>query len=366
MSFQLRPDRSRSVPLECAYCRYSIPGDPVETDDGYFCSATCLEAARTDGGDGDDANGSERETGSGTGTQTDTEDEPERTESQTDSMRDPGAYKRIVTGVEPLDALVPDGVPADSVLLLSGQAGTRRSELLTELAWRALERGEPAVVLTATTPPTAVLERFFENGWNVLPALEDDRLRIVDCFTHRLSDPEALAGHSEWLEFVGEAAADAIVPVEEPDDPGAIRTALTDALEALEMTETGLVTIDSLDALEGRLGTDAFRELCLELRATISKARYVPIIAGATPTTVESGLESFAVDGIVDLRLVEYRDSEMRHRQLAVRKLVGARSLPQWVAYEYEPVRGLVSLGSAEAGSRTGSGSTARRGPYQR
>lgn len=325
MTSHQRPERTGEYPLECVHCQYPIPDEPIETDDGYVCSTACHEAADEEG-----------------------------------TMPDPGAYKRIVTGVEPLDSLVPNGIPADAMVELSGEAGTRRSELLTELVWRAIDRGEPAVVVTVATPPTAILERFFETGWNVLPALEDDRLRIVDCFTHRLADPEEFHDRrSEWVEFVGETAADSIESVEEPDDPEAIRAALTGALDDLEMTETGLVTIESLDELGRHLEDGGRHELLAEIRASISKARYVPIVAGTTPGHGPA-LEDSLTDGVVDLRLVDHPESETRHRQLAVRKLTGARHLPQWLAYEYEPARGLVALGSTDTGRAAGAGPTPR------
>ncbi|ELY47569.1 RAD55 family ATPase [Natronorubrum sulfidifaciens] len=308
MSPSKRSDRPGDYPLECDHCHYPIPNDPVETDDGYVCSTACHDAV------GDDT-----------------------------TMAEPSAYKRIATGVEPLDSLVPTGVPSNSFLTLVGEAGTRWRELLTELVWRALERGEPAAILTATTPPTAVLERFFEAGWNVLPALEDERLRVIDCFTHRLEDRETfLERRNRWIEFVGETAADSIVTLEEPTATEPILSGLNETLDDLEMTETGLVTIDSLAEFEAN-HRHAF---VAELRASVCKARYVPIIAGTVADIGSDSSNAFA-DGIVDLRLADHLESAVRHRQLSVRKLTGAQSLPQWIAYEYDPPQGLLVLGSA-------------------
>ncbi|QFU81569.1 RAD55 family ATPase [Natronorubrum aibiense] len=311
MSSHQRSDRPGDYPLECDHCHYPIPGEPKETDDGYFCSTACRDAGT------DDA-----------------------------TMADPSAYKRIATGVEPLDSLVPNGVPTDSFISLVGEAGTRRTELLTELVWRAVERGEPAAIVTATTPPTAILERFFETGWNVLPALEDDRLRIIDCFTHRLTDRETfLERRSTWIEFVGKTAVDSIVAIEEPTDIEPILSGLNEALDDLEMTETGLVTIDSLDEFE-----DHHRHAFVtETRAAVCKARYVPIVAGTVAKGDWGPGDASIVDGIVDLRLADHLESDVRHRQLGVRKLTGAQHLPQWITYEYEPVRGLVAHGAADA-----------------
>lgn len=314
MSDQLWTDRTRTYPLECDYCHYPIPAEPAEGDDGRYCSTVCREAAA-------DADS---------------------------TMPEPDAYKRFVTGVEPLDSLLPNGVPADSFLLLSGDEGTRRAELGIELAWRALERGERAVVVSFANPPMATLERFHGNGWNVLPALENDRLRIIDCFTHRLDDREAfLDRRTDWSAFLAEAAGDAIVEVRDPSDRREVANSLHRALDALEMTETGLVVIDSLDELESLLQDQLVHDFVKDVRATVCKARFVPVIAAAT-TAGKSGYpeEEYVFDGIVDLRLTDRPASETRLKQLAVRKLIGAEFLPQWVTYDHEPARGLVAFGS--------------------
>ncbi|SEW14542.1 RAD55 family ATPase [Natrinema salifodinae] len=312
MSQQLWTDPAGEYPLECGHCHYPIPGDPEETDDGMYCSTACREAAADDS-----------------------------------TMVDPVAYKRVVTGVEPLDSLVPNGIPADSFLLLSGDEGTRRAELGIELAWRALERGEPAVVMSFANPPTATLERFYQNGWNVLPALETDRLRIIDCFTHRLDDREEfLEQRNDWSTFVGEAAEDAIVEVRDPGDRRELINSLRGALDDLEMTETGLVTLDSLDELESILQDRLVHEFVTDVRATVCKARFVPVVAAAS-TAGEGGPPEaeYVFDGIVDLRLTDQLVPDARLKQLAVRKLIGAQFLPQWVTYEHEPARGLFAFG---------------------
>ncbi|QLK27555.1 recombinase RecA [Natrinema zhouii] len=310
MSERLWTDRAPDYPLECDHCRYPIPGDVEEGDDGRYCSVACRDAT-------DDS-----------------------------MLSDPRAYKRFVSSVEPLDSLVPNGIPADSFLLLSGDEGTRRAELGIELVWRALERGEPAVVVSLANPPTATLERFYQNGWNVLPALENDRLRILDCYTHRLDDREAfLEQRNEWTTFVGEAAADAIVEVRDPSDRRELTNSVTGALDDLEMTETGLVTIDSLDELETVFRDRQVYDFVEELRATVCKARFVPVVAAASTADENAPESEYAFDGIVDLRLTDRLATDVRLKQLAVRKLIGAQFLPQWVTYEHEPARGLFAFG---------------------
>ncbi|TMT87548.1 recombinase RecA [Haloterrigena sp. H1] len=307
MSDQRWTERTAEYPLECEHCHYPIPGEPVASDDGRYCSVACREAAN------------------------DT------------TLPDPQAYKRVVTGIEPIDSLVPNGIPADSFLLLSGDEGTRRAELGIELVWRALERGEPAVVVSLANPPTATLERFYQNGWNVLPALENDRLRIIDCYTHRLGDRDGFsAQRTEWPTFLGEAASDAIVEVRDPSDRSEVTHSLAGALDDLEMSETGLVTIDSLDELERVFQDRQVHEFVEEIRATVCKARFVPIVAAASRADEDDIPEAeYVFDGIIDLQLTDQRAPNTRHKQLAIRKLIGAQFLPQWIQYDHEPARGL-------------------------
>lgn len=303
--------------IPCEHCGYPITDTPRRSEEGMeFCSTYCLEAFDTD----------------------------EPTPAN-------GVYKRFETGVDPLDALVPGGFPADALLLFSGEEGTRRDELVTELVWRALERAEPAIVVAYTDPPTAVVERFFRLGWNPLAAIEDGRLRIVDCFTHRLEDREAyVSALNDWNRFLDGAIDDAVVEVREPEDLREVASTIEGALEDLEMAETGIVAIDSLEELDTMIQDQLIHNFLKDVRATLSRARYVPIVTIATdgdetyPTDDE-----YVFDGIVDLRVLE--ESETRLKQLAVRKLTGTSHSPRWVTYEGAPDRGLFTFDRADVDS---------------
>ncbi|MEY7848502.1 RAD55 family ATPase [Natrarchaeobius sp. A-rgal3] len=322
-------DRTDRHPLRCDHCGYPIPNEPLSTDVGRFCSKACHEAVIDES-----------------------------------TVSTPEEYGRVATGVEPIDSLVSGGIPTDAFVLVSGEEGTRRSELLTELAWRALERGEPLVVVSYANPPTATLERFFENEWNVLSALEEDRLRVLDCFTHRLADREGfLDARNEWTAFVAEAATEAIVEVNDPGDVRETASTLLGTLDDLEMSETGLVVIDSLDELDALVQDQLVHNFVKDVRATVCKARYVPIVAGATTAGEESAPDDeYVFDGIVDLRLADHAESATRLTQIAIRKLIGTRYLPQWVTCEYEPGRGVtVSAPSRESSRPVDVDGTGRR-----
>lgn len=314
---QHQQSQHRQHHQRCPHCQYPIADEPVQgTDDttGPFCSAACRDAAAED-----------------------------------KFVRD-SSYKRFTTGVEPLDTLVPRGIPSDAFVLLTGDEGTRRAELTTELVWRALTRGEPAVIVAFNNPPTAVLERFFALDWNVLPHLEMDRLRIVDCFTHRLEDRDAFENtRNDWGQFVGDVAEDSVVAVRDPSDVREVANALNRALDDLEMTETGVVVVDSIDEIDTLIQDRVIHNFVKDVRATVCKARFVPMFASATTSGDRAYPidDEYVFDGIVDLRLADHVVPGTRLTQLGIRKLIGAQFVPQWETYAVRPERGLFSFDPA-------------------
>lgn len=332
---QYRQDRHRQHRRQqrCPHCTYPIADEPVQgTDDapGLFCSEACRDA-----------------------------------EADDEIVRDDG-YKRFPTGVEPLDELVPRGIPSNAFVLLTGDEGTRRSELTTELVWRALTRGEPAVIVAFNDPPIAVLERFFALEWNLLPFLEMDRLRIVDCFTHRLEDRDAFEStRNDWGQFVGGVAEDAVVAVRDPSDLREVANALEGALDDLEMTETGVAVLDSIDEVDTLVQDRLLHNFVKDVRATVCKARFVPMFASATTSGDRAYPidDEYVFDGIVDLRLADHVVPETRLTRLGIRKLIGAQFVPQWATYAVSPGCGLFTFDPATestdvftAGTGTGTG----------
>ena len=146
-------------PEICDFCRNPIVGEtislPVDDTEYTFCTQACC-------------------------------DELQETDAVFTQYH---GFRRIDPGVAGLREGLPEGIPRNSFVLISGAAGTRGEALEVELVWRTLQRNEPAVVVTFTEPPISLVQRFLDLGWNVLPALETDSLRIVDCFTSRIGDP---------------------------------------------------------------------------------------------------------------------------------------------------------------------------------
>lgn len=303
----------------CAFCGYPIVDDGAtggSTAAGRFCSTTCRDAA-ADG------------------------------ETPFAGQHD---YKYVRSGVRALDELLPSGFRTDSLVLLRGDAGTSRRELQFELAWRAIRRGEPVIYVSYVDPPAAVVEQFLALGWNVLPALERDQLFVVDCFTRRLSDSEAFdESKNGWKRHVTRALDGATAAIRNPDDLREVENRLGTAVSELEMTNAGLVVLDSLDEVGTLVSDPQIENMLKEVRADVCQNRYVPLVAGRAPNrsmgpvqrqrrVAGGGLSTdltYFVDGIVDLRLNTRLAPNSRLTQLSIRRMQGVRFVPQWRTFAF-------------------------------
>ncbi|WP_276258458.1 RAD55 family ATPase [Haloglomus litoreum] len=311
----------------CAFCEQPIPTEGVEvTADGETyrcCSEACADALA--GADYDTTVG--------------------------------GGHRRVRPGVAALDSSLPQGFPRNAFVLLAGEAGVRDRAVHAELVWRALQRGEPAVVVSFQEPPASVVQQFLTLDWNVLPYLESGQLHIVDCFTYRLSDRDRMFDRmDEWNAHLYDVATDATTTIRDPSDLGEVRNKLDNALEARDMVDEGLVLIDSLTELGTLVQPVQAYDFVKDLRADVSKGRFVSIFAGAT---IAGGGEEFphdlgyVVDGIVEMRLNEEIIPDTLIKQARIRKLNGVLVIPEWHAYEYTSGLGMVTFDPEEEQEKT-------------
>ena len=307
-----------SVVDRCAFCGYDVPSSvsPVEADDRRFCSTACATAH-------------------------------ERGEAPFAGAVD---YKQVRLGVDALAAGLPAGVPGNAAVLLAGQEGTRLQGLLQECVWRALERGEPAVVLSMDRPPCSLVDSFLAHGWNVLPFLEAGDLAVVDLFTERLHDePMMRRRANRWNRYLQAVLEEAVTVVRDPSDVLEISNQVDGALVDAGVGETGLVAVDYLTELAAFAQEARATNLLRELRAIVCKSRYVPMLAGASvPRHADLYATEFPhdheylFDGIVDLDLDAGEVGDRRAR-LAVRKMDDAPVDPRWFDYEFRPGSGFVA-----------------------
>ncbi|MFB6151428.1 MAG: ATPase domain-containing protein [Haloarculaceae archaeon] len=302
----------------CDYCRLPVSADAVTLDrDGQtyrFCSERCREAMT----------------------------DADRVFTQYHGFR------RTPTGVAPIDESLPQGVPRNSFVMLTDLAGTRTEAVRAELVWRALERGEPAVVVTFLEPPVSVVQEFVTLDWNVLPYLESGQLRFVDAFTYRMEDRDRMYDRlNDWNAHLAGFCKPATGRVRDPSDVGELANRVDDVLEDLGMEDRGVVVVDSLNEFGSLVQPVQAYRFVRNLRATVPKSRFVPVFASATVTGEGEGFPhdlDYLADGIVEMRLNDDLVEGSLMKQIRVRKMSGVLNLPKWVLYEYTAGEGIVTI----------------------
>ncbi len=306
----------------CDFCRLPCPVDPVTAEhDGVtyeFCSPSCREAL-------------------------------------TESERVFTAYhghRRFRPGVSGVDAALPEGMPRDSFVLLSGQSGTRDRAVQAELVWRTLQRGEPAVVVSFLEPPVSVIGQFVKMDWNVLPYLDRGALQVLDCFAYRRDGrSHHPSGVNDWNDHLADALAGSTTAVRDPADTAELATKLQGILEEKGMVERGLVVLDSLTEFGSLLRPVQAYDFVKGVRADVCKGRYVPVFAGATfggdgerfPHDLD-----YVADGVVDMELNSSIVEGTLLKRVRVRKTNGVLAIPEWRAYEYTARLGMVTFDPGE------------------
>ncbi|WP_202614509.1 ATPase domain-containing protein [Halostella litorea] len=306
----------------CDFCRLPHAVDPVELEyDGAtyeFCSAACRRAMR----------------------------ESDRV------FTEYHGHRRFAPGVSALDASLPEGLPRNSFVMLTGQAGTRVEALHAELVWRTLRRDEPAVVVTFQEPPTSIVESFLTMEWNVLPYLESGQLRILDCFTYRVGDRDRMHDRmSAWNQHLHRVTEPATETVRDPSDMSELANKLDNCLEAESMVDTGVVVLDSLTELGTLVQPVQAYDFVKDVRADVCKGRFVPVFAGATFSGENGGFPhdlDYLVDGIVDLELNGGIVDDTLLRRVRIRKMSGVLTISEWTAFEYTSGTGLVPFDPGE------------------
>lgn len=229
-----------------------------------------------------------------------------------------------------------------------------------ELVWRALQRGEPVVLVSFLEPPVSIVQEFVSLSWNVLPSLEAGQLKILDCFTYRVDECGRMYQRlNDWNAHLWDGARDATITVRDPTSVGQLQNRLDRVLESVGAEGRGIVVLDSLTELGSHVQPVQAYNVLKDIRADVCKGRFVPLFAGAS---VASDTEKFPhdlgymVDGLVEMRLNEEIVENALLKQLRVRKMSGVLTYPQWQVYEFTPGKGLVTFDPQEELRKGGDG----------
>lgn len=231
------------------------------------------------------------------------------------------------TGIKALDLSLPEGVPHNAFILLSGESGTGKSVLLAQLIYERVKQGEPCILVCLDDSPHGFMQQLTSFGWFPEPYLQKNLLHFIDCYSYRLNPDES-------------SMPSYITYVRAPTDLHSLQTKIAEVADKLGMHNRGAIFIDSITELWFLNLKEPYAtvEFVKTWRAEFSKERLVPVFSshhyGLKIFEIYEELLEYVVDGIIDLR---YEPNLMKVgllvKQLRIRKLKGVHHDSNWVAF---------------------------------
>jgi len=215
--------------------------------------------------------------------------------------------ERTRTGIEILDQLLPDGLPASLAVLMMNEPGCGDDNLLAQFAAKYVETN-PVVYITFDNFPDNIRQRVdaIRHGKSA------QRLTFIDCYSKNVG----LEGSEEH--------------VLNPEDVPAVNIALS------EITSRGgvsLVVVDSLDTVIRKRGIRTAIEFLSGLVARARQSGYLCLV-DLNGKAFHSAVVAAAmdiVDGVIQLRVDEAQ--QQLARSLRIFKMP-VRHVSKWVEYE--------------------------------
>jgi KaiC/GvpD/RAD55 family RecA-like ATPase len=242
----------------------------------------------------------------------------------TSSSEEVGFFK---SGIRALDISLPEGIPRNSFILVSGESGTGKSVLIAQLIYERLKQGEPCILVCLDDSPHGFMQQLRSFGWFPDPFLKKNLLNFIDCYSYRMNPDES-------------TIPSYITYVKAPTDLDNLQDKIMEAADKLGIHNRGAIFIDSITELWFLNLKEPYStvEYVKTWRAEFSKERLAPVFCshhyGLKVFEVYEELLEYIVDGIVDLR---YEPNLMKIgllvKQFRVRKLKGVHHDSNWVTF---------------------------------
>ena len=256
------------------------------------------------------------------------------------------------SGVSILDVLMPYGIPRNTFVMLGGEAGTGKSAIVAELAYRTLnEKEEPVIYVIDENSPLSLYHRFLGMGWDIEPFIKNKSIRIIDAFTALIEQTAFDKDQSQYIQFsdinaeIRERLNEVTTRIRDPSNIDLLFDYVYRWLNKLNMINQGVVIFDSLTELFSRVGSPLFTNL-KNIRAIACSCRFVPVWGVAhfgISDVFPSGFD-YLSDGLIDLRFEKaLMEKGILVKQLRVRRMSGVKSYPVWVSFRIESQRGCVT-----------------------
>ena len=243
-----------------------------------------------------------------------------------DVMQGPAAGSQLMkvpTGLNVLDKVLPDGLPAPSAVLILSDPGTGEESLIAHFVGQQMQIARPVIYVTLDNFPANV------------------RQIVQSQLTQLNVDWSPLVFVDGYSKAVGVESDEAYSV--DPDNLSAISIAVSEIMSKQTVT---LMVINSFNTLIRKRGVRAAMEL---LRVMVARARHAECLCLVTmnrrafhPAIVASAQD--IVDGVIELKIDE--NGEELTRSLRVLKMAGAKHLTSWTVYDISEEGKFVHAGS--------------------
>jgi KaiC/GvpD/RAD55 family RecA-like ATPase len=218
---------------------------------------------------------------------------------------------KVATGLEILDKILPDGLPATSTVLILSDPGAGEESLIAHFVSQQIQAAKCVTYITLDNFPANI--RQIVQSHLTKPSINWSSLIFVDCYS----------------KTVGVESDEPYVV--DPENLSAISIAIS---EIMSKSTVALMVLNSFNTLIRKRGVRSAMEL---LRVLVARARQARCLCFATmnrkafhPAIVASGQD--IVDGVIELKIEESQEEIVR--SLRVLKMVGARHLTAWTHYD--------------------------------
>jgi KaiC/GvpD/RAD55 family RecA-like ATPase len=235
---------------------------------------------------------------------------------------------RIKLGIDLFDKLMIDGLPSNSLVIFSGEAGIAKSSIFHCMASKLLQNKYACIYMCVDEHPISVYENMVLYSPKIKKYLKKNQLLLIDLFSYKLN----IQNNNDELQ-------NSIISFYPTGWQNLFNMLIQSLNNLMIKYKKAIVMIDSLTELLYKMDPNSILDLIKVIRLEICKRRYIPVFASS-----HFGIKSFEefeqvieyhVDGIIDFR---YDPLAMQYgsliKQLRIRKLRGCKHDKRWHSFD--------------------------------
>ncbi|MDT7892451.1 MAG: RAD55 family ATPase [Thermoproteota archaeon] len=235
---------------------------------------------------------------------------------------------RIKLGIDLFDKLMIDGLPSNSLVIFSGEAGIAKSSIFHCMTSKLLQNKYACIYMCVDEHPISVYENMILYSPKIKKYLKKNQLLLIDLFSYKLN----IQNNNDELQ-------NSIISFYPTGWQNLFNMLIQSLNNLMIKYKKAIVMIDSLTELLYKMDPNSILDLIKVIRLEICKRRYIPVFASS-----HFGIKSFEefeqvieyhVDGIIDFR---YDPLAMQYgsliKQLRIRKLRGCKHDKRWHSFD--------------------------------